>query len=125
MPDLPQSWPRPSAPRPIVFIGGGGIVRTAHIPAYRRLGFPIAGVVRRRPRGGAPDGAHLRAAGRVRVAAAAAAASEAVFDVAVPGDQIAGILEQLPEGAAVLIQKPMGRDFAEARRILRCCQAAA
>ena len=46
-----------------------------------------------------------------------------VFDLAVPGDQIVGILEQLPEGAAVLIQKPMGHDLAEARRILDCCTA--
>jgi predicted dehydrogenase len=120
--DLPQSWPRPSAPRPIVFIGGGGIVRTAHIPAYRRLGYPIAGVFDIDP-AAARQTAHIFGLPTVFASLpAAAAAAEAVFDVAVPGDQIAGILEQLPEGAAVLIQKPMGRDFAEARRILRCCQ---
>jgi len=120
--DLPQSWPRPSAPRPIVFIGGGGIVRTAHIPAYRRLGYPIAGVFDVDP-AAARQTAHTFELPTVFASLpAAAAAPEAVFDVAVPGDQIAGILEQLPEGAAVLIQKPMGRDFEEARRILRCCQ---
>ena len=41
---LRQSWPRPSAPRPIVIIGAGGIVNDAHLPAYRLAGLPVAGV---------------------------------------------------------------------------------
>jgi predicted dehydrogenase len=45
-----------------------------------------------------------------------------VFDVAVPGTEIAGVLEQLPAGAAVLIQKPMGENLASARRILDTCR---
>jgi predicted dehydrogenase len=39
----------------------------------------------------------------------------------VPGDQIAGILERLPRGSAVLMQKPMGPDLTAARRILAIC----
>jgi len=42
--DLRQRWPLPSAPRPIVVIGAGGIVRDAHLPIYRRLNFPVAGI---------------------------------------------------------------------------------
>src|SRR5579864_3957687 len=42
--DLRQAWPRPSAPRPIVVIGAGSIVRDAHLPIYKRLGFPVAGI---------------------------------------------------------------------------------
>src|SRR5438093_159854 len=42
--DLTQAWPQPSQPRPIVIIGAGAIVRTAHLPAYRRLGLPVAGI---------------------------------------------------------------------------------
>ena len=41
---LRQSWPKPSAPRPIAIIGTGGIVNDAHLPAYRKAGFSIAGV---------------------------------------------------------------------------------
>src|SRR5262245_22936275 len=41
---LPQAWPRPSAPRPIVIVGAGAIVENAHLPAYRRLGFEVAGL---------------------------------------------------------------------------------
>jgi predicted dehydrogenase len=40
-----------------------------------------------------------------------------IYDLAVPGDQIAGILERLPRGSGVLMQKPMGGDLADARRI--------
>jgi hypothetical protein len=30
--DLTQTWPRPSAPKPIVVIGARSIVRDAHVP---------------------------------------------------------------------------------------------
>src|SRR5262245_34576512 len=52
----------------------------------------------------------------------ACAVEGAIFDLAVPPGEIAGILEQLPAGAAVLMQKPMGRDLDDARRILRLCR---
>src|SRR5271154_5814057 len=42
--DLRQSWPRPAAPKPIVVIGAGSIVRDAHLPVYKRLGFALAGI---------------------------------------------------------------------------------
>ena len=50
------------------------------------------------------------------------APADAVFDVAVPAKAIAGILPQLPDGAAVLIQKPMGETLAEAVEILKICR---
>jgi predicted dehydrogenase len=46
-----------------------------------------------------------------------------VFDIAVPGDQILSVLQHLPDGAPVLIQKPMGENLAEARTILSLCRA--
>ena len=52
----------------------------------------------------------------------AASARDVIFDLAVPGDQILGILEQLPPGAAVLIQKPMGPDLETAHAIRACCR---
>jgi len=123
MTDLPQAWPRPSAPRPIVFVGGGGIVRTAHIPAYRRLGFQIAGVYDINPAAARETAARFDLPSAFESLTQAAGVERAVFDLALPGDQIVGVLEQLPHGAAVLIQKPMGRDLAEAGRILWTCQA--
>ena len=38
---LKQAWPVPSAPRPIVIVGAGGIVSDAHMPAYRKAGFAV------------------------------------------------------------------------------------
>ena len=34
----------PARPRPIVIIGAGGVVRTAHLPVSQRLNFPVAGL---------------------------------------------------------------------------------
>jgi predicted dehydrogenase len=123
MRELQQAWPRPAHPRPIIVIGAGAIMRTAHLPAYHRLGFPVAGVFD-------IDAEQARTTaqqfGVPRTHASlddAAAVSGAVFDVAVPGDQVVGILERLPDGAPVLIQKPMGADLKEADRILACCRA--
>src|SRR5262245_28563834 len=122
MRDLLQVWPRPSPPRPIVVLGAGAIVRTAHLPTYARLGLPVAGLYdisaeQARATAAAPPSATVFA-----TPGAAAAHPRAVFHVAVPGDQIVGILERLPEGAAVLIQKPMGANLPGATRILECCR---
>ena len=121
MTDLTQAWPRPTRARPIVVIGTGAIVRSAHLPAYARLDYPVAGFYD-------IDGERAGAAAATMAGAvifptldAAARQPGVVFDLAVPGDQVVGILQRLPEGAAVLIQKSMGHDIVEARRILDCC----
>jgi len=120
--DLTQAWPRPAHPRPIVIIGAGGIVRAAHLPTYRALGFPVAGLFDVRA-DAARSTADAFAIDTVFSTLADAAASRgAIFDLAVPGDQILGILAQLPHGAAVLIQKPLGPDLATARAIHACCR---
>ena len=37
--------PRPKAARPIVLVGAGGIAHDAHLPAYKKAGFPVIAVV--------------------------------------------------------------------------------
>ncbi|HMN85553.1 MAG TPA: Gfo/Idh/MocA family oxidoreductase [Bauldia sp.] len=119
---LRQSWPRPSRPRPVAIIGAGGIVDDAHLPAYRKAGFPVAGVFdidRDRAaslagRWGIPVFDSLEDATRT---------PDAVFDLATPPGAHLSVIERLPEGATVLIQKPMGRDLDEARAILALCRA--
>ena len=34
----------PRVPRPIVILGAGGIVRDAHLPAYRKAGFVVSAI---------------------------------------------------------------------------------
>lgn len=118
---LQQSWPAPSRPRPIVVFGAGSIVGDAHFPAYRKAGLPVAGLY---------DPDHEKAA---RLAAAwnvpafptvedAVATEGAIFDLATPPVHHAAVLRALPDGAAALIQKPMGADLVGATDILRICR---
>ena len=110
---LSQSWPLPAKPSPIVTFGAGSIVGDAHYPAYRKAGFPIAGLYD-------PDTEKAKAlAHKWHVAAyasaeEAAAVPDAIFDLATPPSAHASVLKKLPDGASVLIQKPMGNDLAEA-----------
>lgn len=122
MTNLRQAWPAPSRPRPIVIIGAGAIVRTAHLPAYRRLGFPITGLFDIRPDAAKETARQFGVATVFGTLDEACASRGAIFDVAVPGDQILGVIGCLPRGAAVLIQKPMGEDLAAARSILDACR---
>jgi predicted dehydrogenase len=120
--DIPE--PKPQTPRPIVMIGSGGIVHDAHLPAYAKAGFPIVALVDvDREKANALAKKFNVALGTESIAEAIRfAPSNAIFDVAVPAKAIPGILPQLPDGAAVLIQKPMGDTLAEATEILRICR---
>jgi predicted dehydrogenase len=119
---LVQAHPLPSTPLPIVIVGAGGIVDDAHLPAYRKAGLPVAGVFDR-DRGRAEAMARKWSLPRVFDSLEeAAATARAVFDVAAPPDAHVGILSALPGGAAVLIQKPLGLDLAQATRIRQVCR---
>ena len=41
---ISQSPPLPKVLLPITIIGAGGIVKDAHLPAYRTAGFPVAAI---------------------------------------------------------------------------------
>jgi predicted dehydrogenase len=122
MTHLRQAWRLPSRPRPIVIIGAGGVVRTAHLPAYQRLKFPVGGLYDIQLDASRDTAMRFGVETVFPSLAEAAGCADAVFDVAVPGDQIAGVLKELPHGAAVLIQKPMGDDLAAARSIVDICR---
>ena len=116
--ELAQSWPLPGKPRPIVVIGAGGIVSDAHLPAYRLAGLPVAGLFDIDQ-----DKARTLAARFETRAFAtldeAIATPNAVYDLALPPAVHLDVLPKLPQGATVLLQKPMGRDLAEASAILK------
>ncbi|MEX2028776.1 MAG: Gfo/Idh/MocA family oxidoreductase [Candidatus Curtissbacteria bacterium] len=107
--------------RPIIVIGAGGIVKDAHLPAYRLAGFNVAGIydinVAR-----AKDLAEKFSLPEVyydEPQMLANAPSNAVFDLAVPGHAILDVLQKLPDHSAVLIQKPMGENYEQAKQILK------
>jgi predicted dehydrogenase len=114
----------PATRFPILIIGAGGIVKDAHLPAYRLAGFPVWGLYNRtRDRAAALAQAY----GIAKVfdnleTALAAAPAEVIYDLALPASMFAATLRKLPAGAHVLIQKPMGENLAQAREVLRVCR---
>ncbi|WP_350275547.1 Gfo/Idh/MocA family oxidoreductase [Kribbella sp. HUAS MG21] len=131
MSELPEFDPHPGYtlklpehPRPIVIVGAGGIVRDAHLPAYAKAGFEVASITDLRL-----DRAQTLAQqyGVPQVyddvaAAVAAAPDNAVYDVALPPEAHVDVLEQLPDGAAVLLQKPLGNHLPEGVRTREVCR---
>jgi predicted dehydrogenase len=114
----------PLRPRPIVSIGAGAIVREAHAPAYRMSGFTLSSIYdldRTRAEQLASEFAIPKVCGSLSEAVGSAPEG-AVFDLALPAAAVADVLSALPDGAAVLIQKPMGENLDEARRLLGICE---
>ena len=114
----------PQRPRPICVIGAGGIVNDAHLPAYRLAGFAVVAICdlqRERAESVARKFGIPKACTTVDELVAAAP-PDAVFDFAIMAYQILDVLEKLPDGSTVLIQKPMGEDFTMAQEILACCR---
>lgn len=109
----------PSSKQPIFIIGAGGIVNDAHLPAYQVADFHVAGIF---------DLDRTRAVATAEKFSiptvftsidelVKALPANSVIDVAVPGNQLLDVLKQLPDKAAVLMQKPMGNDYTEAKKI--------
>lgn len=122
--DLKTSCEMPDHSRPILGIGAGGIVRDAHLPAYQLAGFEHFGLYD-------PDIAKAEALARqfdvpcvfsTMDEALSALPKDVVFDVAVPGAIVRDVIPLLPVGAAVLIQKPLGLNLADARHICQLCR---
>lgn len=121
---LTSPQPAPRSARPIVVIGAGGIVADAHLPAYRLAGFAVAGICDLER---AKAEALARRFSLPRVYAGAeeavrAAPPGAVFDLAVPPAAMEEVVSLLPRGAPALLQKPPGRNLAEARRLRDLCR---
>ena len=123
-PDEAYALALPHERRPIVVIGAGGIVHDAHLPAYRKAGYAVHALCDR----------DLERARRLAAefdvalvfdsvpAAIAAAPADAVFDIALPPEHFADVLEHLPDGAPVLLQKPLGNHAEQTRRIVETCR---
>ncbi len=110
---------------PIVIIGAGSIVNDAHLPAYKIASFDVVGIF---------DINNERAktiAGKFGIPTVyesleqlvKQAPRNAVFDIALPASEIISSLLKLPDGSPVLIQKPMGNNFTEAKEILQIARS--
>jgi predicted dehydrogenase len=120
---LQQTWPLPKNPRPVVILGAGGIVNDAHMPAYKKAGIPVIGLYDVSPDRARATASKWQIPDVYPTLADAAKVPNAVFDVAVPPEFILELLQGLAPGSAVIVQKPMGRDLNEARKIRDLCRA--
>jgi len=107
-------------PLPIIMIGAGGIVHTAHLPAYRLAGYTVSGIfdLDKTKARDAATAFSIPVVYETMKDVIGAVNSGSVVDLAVPAGAIPSILEQLPDGTNVLMQKPMGDDLAMANQIL-------
>lgn len=122
---LNQKPPLARAPLPIVLIGAGGIVHDAHLPAYRKARFEVAGIYDvnlDRAWSLAGQFGIRRVYESLREATDESPAN-AVFDIAVPAAALMDVLPHLPGNRGVLIQKPLGENLDQARRIVELCHS--
>lgn len=108
----------------IISIGAGGIVKDAHLPAYKIAGFKVVGIYDIY----LPKAELLaRKFGIPKVyetlhQAIEGSSETTIFDLAIPGKNILEVLQLLPDNSFVLIQKPMGETLEMAKKILDCCR---
>src|SRR4051812_18905373 len=114
----------PETPRPIAIIGAGGIVNDAHLPAYRIAGFEVFGVtdISREKSDATAKKFDIPHVFRTVEQLVSAAPKNCIFDIALPASAFTDVLPKLPDGAGVLIQKPMGDSFEQAKQILAICR---
>lgn len=119
--ELVQSWPLPTNPLPVVIFGAGSIVRDAHLSAYQLANIPVAGIFD-------PDTEKARqlcAAWNIPLISNqsdALSKTNVCFDLATPPAAHAALLEKIPHGSPVLIQKPMGIHLDDASNIVQICR---
>lgn len=114
----------PQHPFPIVIIGAGGIVNDAHLPAYKKAGFQVVGITNRTKERAEELAKRFQIPNVYNDVADAVskAPADAVYDITIMPAQFVETLEQLPDGSAVLIQKPMGDYFWQSKEILSVCK---
>lgn len=113
----------PKKTHPIFIIGAGGIVKEAHLPAYKKAGWNVVAIFdldqeksqQLATSFGIPNVYHSLDE------MLAQTPKNAIFDIAVPASQLKQILLKLPENTAVLIQKPFGENLQDARELLNIC----
>lgn len=117
---IQQRGSLPKTRQQIIIIGAGGIVNDAHLPAYKIAGFEVIGIYDI-DTAKAKSTALRYSIPKVYESVAQMiklAPSDVVFDIALPGNAIINMLQKLPDDATVLMQKPIGENYTQARQIL-------
>ena len=114
----------PLKPFPVIIIGAGGIVNDAHLPAYKKAGFDVIGITNRTKQKAETLAAKFAIPNVYSSVSEAVtnAPVDTVYDITIMPNQFVETLEQLPDGSAALIQKPMGDYFWQSKEILSVCR---
>jgi predicted dehydrogenase len=114
----------PQKKLPIIIIGAGGIVKDAHLPAYQKAGFEVVGITNRTRERAEKLAAEFNIPNVYDSVADAVANApkDAVYDITTMPESYTGILQQLPDGCGVLIQKPMGDYIWQTQELLQLCR---
>jgi predicted dehydrogenase len=109
----------------INIIGAGGIIHDAHLPAYQIAGYKVHGIydMNKEKANALAQKFSIPNVYDSLEALIAKSNELTIYDIALPATEIIAVLQQLPAKAAVLIQKPMGNNYAEATQILQITQA--
>jgi len=114
-----------SSTPPIVILGAGGIVRDAHLPAYKKANFHVSAIYDL-----VPERAHALAQEfnipyvfDTLEDTIQRSPSDSIFDIALPPSAFLSVLPFIPQGSPVLLQKPMGETLSEAREIRDLCNS--
>ncbi len=110
---------------PIAIIGAGGIVKDAHLPAYKKAHFNVKAIYDldvTKARKLANDFEIPFVCSDLNDLIYVAQKNHCVYDMALPASAILSVLPGIPDGSGVLIQKPMGEDLEQAQAILALCR---
>jgi len=120
---LPYTSQLPQTSIPIIIIGAGGIVSDAHLPAYKKAGFHVLGITNRTKEKAEKLASqfHIPNVYGSIAEAVAAAPQNVIYDITIVPENFVESLEQLPDGSAVLMQKPMGDYYDQSKEILEVC----
>jgi predicted dehydrogenase len=103
----------------IACVGAGGIMRNAHLPAYRDCGFEVVALY------DPVKEAAVSLAKEFDIPLVPSSIGElptgVIYDLATPASALPSVLRRLPDDSYVLMQKPMGETLAQALEIVQIC----
>ncbi|MEQ6118205.1 Gfo/Idh/MocA family oxidoreductase [Reichenbachiella sp. MALMAid0571] len=111
--------------KPIVIIGAGGIVKDAHLPAYKKADFEVSAIYdldTEKAKALALKFEIPTVCIDLKELVEFAQQNDCVYDMALPASVILSVLANIPDGSGVLIQKPMGENITQAEAILGLCR---
>ncbi len=116
-----QTWPMPKKLSPIIIIGTGGIVKDAHLPAYKKAGFEVNGlydVDLEKAKNLAKEFGINNVFDSLEEAFQN---KDHIFDLALPPANLLEVVEKLPDNIFAIFQKPLGRSLEEGNKIRKIC----